>query len=557
MLDESAPVPETSGQRCEQEMTMQGSARAESAHAGSSHATSVTVREAVLRLLRAFRMTTIFGNPGSTELPLFRDFPADFRYVLGLQESLVVGMADGYAQATRNAGLVNLHSAVGVGHAMGNIFTAYKNQTPLVITAGQQARSILPFEPFLYSARPTELAQPYVKWSCEPARAEDVPAALARAYYVSMQPPRGPTFVSIPVDDWDRSCEPVEPRQVSDVVRGDPALLETIARELAAAEHPAFVIGAATARDDAWDEAIALAERHQAKVWVSPMSARNGFPENHRLFAGFLAADRAKVVASLTGHDVILVLGAPAFTYHVEGVGPHVPPGAKLFQLVDDPGVASWTPVGISVVTSLKHGIRDLLSGPPPHPRAAPAALVRPPRLSGTLTDRYLLQQLAALRPADSIIVEEAPSSRGPMHDYLPITARDTFYTCASGGLGHGLPAAIGVALGRRNEKVIALLGDGSSMYAIQGLWTAAQLKLPITFIIVNNRRYEALLQFGRHFGLARTVGTSLPDIDFRGLAVSQGCKGMRVERADALDDALREALAAPEPTLLEVVVES
>jgi benzoylformate decarboxylase len=540
---------------------MKSPARAESAHQGSSQeapvTSHVTVREAVLRLFRAFNMTTIFGNPGSTELPLFRDFPADFRYVLGLQESLVVGMADGYAQATRNAGLVNLHSAVGVGHAMGNIFTAYKNQTPLVITAGQQARSILPFEPFLFSARPTELAQPYVKWSCEPARAEDVPAALARAYYVAMQPPRGPTFVSIPVDDWDRSCEPVEPRQVSDVVRGDPALLEKISRELAAAERPAFVIGAAAARDDAWDEAIALAERHQAKVWVSPMSARNGFPENHRLFAGFLAADRAKVVASLTGHDVILVLGAPAFTYHVEGVGPHVPPGAKLFQLVDDPGVASWTPVGVSVVTSLKHGIRDLLGGPLPRPRAAPGALVRPPRLSGALTDRYLLQQLAALRPADSIIVEEAPSSRGPMHDYLPIIARDTFYTCASGGLGHGLPAAIGVALGRRNQKVIALLGDGSSMYAIQGLWTAAQLNLPITFIIVNNRRYEALLQFGRHFGLARTVGTSLPDIDFRGLAVSQGCKGLRVERADALDDSLRAALAAPEPTLLEVVVES
>jgi benzoylformate decarboxylase len=540
---------------------MQSPAPADSAHEGSSQearaTTRVTVREAVLRLFRAFRTTTIFGNPGSTELPLFRDFPADFRYVLGLQESLAVAMADGYAQATRNAGLVNLHSAVGVGHAMGNIFTAYKNQTPLVITAGQQARSILPFEPFLFSARPTELPQPYVKWACEPARAEDVPAALARAYYMAMQPPRGPTFVSIPVDDWDRVCEPVEPRQVSDVVRGDPALLETIARELAAAERPAFVIGAATARDDAWDEAIALAERHQAKVFVSPMSARNGFPENHRLFAGFLAADRAQIVASLTGHDVILVLGAPAFTYHVEGVGPHVPPGAKLFQLVDDPGIASWAPVGISVVTSLKHGIRDLLGGPAPRPRAAPAELMRPPRLSGPLTDKYLLQQLAALRPAGSIIVEEAPSSRGPMHDYLPIIARDTFYTCASGGLGHGLPAAIGVALARRNEKVIALLGDGSSMYAIQGLWTAAQLKLPITFIIVNNRRYEALLHFGRHFGLERTVGTSLPDLDFRGLAVSQGCKGMRVERVDALDEALRAALAAPEPTLLEVVVES
>jgi benzoylformate decarboxylase len=180
-------------------------ARAESARQNGPDS-RLTVRESVLRLLRAFRMTTIFGNPGSTELPLFRDFPADFRYVLGLQESLVVGMADGYAQATRNAAIVNLHSAVGVGHAMGNIFTAYKNQTPLVITAGQQARSILPFEPFLFSARPTELPQPYVKWSCEPARAEDVPAALARAYYMAMQPPRGPTFVSIPVDDWDRMC---------------------------------------------------------------------------------------------------------------------------------------------------------------------------------------------------------------------------------------------------------------------------------------------------------------------------------------------------------------
>lgn len=532
-------------------------ARAENDRRDADSKPQATVRDAVLSLFRAFRMTTIFGNPGSTELPLFRDFPADFRYVLGLQESIVVGMADGYAQATRNAGLVNLHSAVGVGHALGNIFTAYKNQTPLVITAGQQARSILPFEPFLFAAQATELPKPYVKWSCEPARAEDVPAALARAYYIAMQPPRGPTFVSIPVDDWDRPCAPVEPRQVSTAVRGDPALLDAVATELSSAERPAFVIGASVGRDDAWDEVIALAERHQAKVWVSPMSSRNGFPENHRLFAGFLASDRAKIVASLGGHDLILVLGAPAFTYHVEGVGPHVPPGAKLFQLVDDPSIASWTPVGVSVVTSLKLGIQDLLGGPAPRPRAAPDRLVRPPRLSGaSLTDRYLVQQIATLRPPGSIIVEEAPSTRTPMQDYLPIVARDTFYTCASGGLGHGLPAAVGIALGRRGEKVISLLGDGSSMYSIQGLWTAAQLKLPITFVIVNNRRYEALLQFGRHFGLPQTVGTTLNGIDFCGLAVSQGCKAVRVESSASLDDVLRTAFAASEPTLVEVIVE-
>jgi benzoylformate decarboxylase len=167
-----------------------------------------------------------------------------------------------------------------------------------------------------------------------------------------------------------------------------------------------------------------------------------------------------------------------------------------------------------------------------------------------------LLQQIASLRPAGSLIVEEAPSSRGPMHDYLPIIERDTFYTCASGGLGHGLPAAIGVALGRPGERVIAILGDGSSMYAIQGLWTAVQLNLPIAFIIVNNRRYEALVQFGQHFGLQRPVGTQLAGIDFRGIARALGCDALRVEDPEALDDALRTAFAASGPTLVDVSVE-
>src|SRR5690348_9864631 len=182
----------------------------------------MTVREAVIALLRAFRLTTWFGNPGSTELPMFRDFPADFRYVLALQESIAVGMADGFAQATRNAALVSLHAAVGVGHALGNVFTAYRNQTPLVIVAGQQARAILPYEPFLFSERATEFPRPYVKWACEPARAADVPAAVARAYYTAMQAPRGPTLVSVPVDDWDQPAEPMPPRTVSERVAGDP-----------------------------------------------------------------------------------------------------------------------------------------------------------------------------------------------------------------------------------------------------------------------------------------------------------------------------------------------
>jgi benzoylformate decarboxylase len=516
----------------------------------------VTVRDAVMSLLRELGLTTVFGNPGSTELPMFRDFPADFRYVLGLQESVVVGMADGFAQARHDAALVNLHSAIGVGHAQGGIFTAYKNQTPLVVTAGQQARSILPFEPFLYSEQAAQLPKPYVKWSVEPARAADVPAALARAYYVAMQPPRGPAFVSIPVDDWDRRCMPVQARRVSRTVAGDPVLLAAAADALRQARQPVFVVGASVARDDAWDETIALAELNQAAVWVSPMSARNSFPERHPLFAGFLPADRAAIVARLQGADFILVLGAPVFTYHVEGHGPHLPAGAALVQLTDDPGAAAWSPVGTAIVTNLKLGVAALLQSPPLGKRSAPVIAPRAPRLRpDELSDRYLLQQIAALRPAHSIIVEEAPSSRGPMHDYLPILERESFHTCASGGLGHGLPAAVGVALARPGRKIIAVLGDGSAMYGIQGLWSAADLGLPIAFIIIANSSYRALEEFGRHFDIGALPGIELPHLDFCALAAGHGVRGIRVERCEDLDAALGEVFAATTPMLLEVRV--
>lgn len=519
----------------------------------------VSVREAAFALFRAFGLTTIFGNPGSTELPMFRAFPADFRYILGLQESVVVGMADGFAQATRNAALVNLHSAAGVGHALGNIFTAYRNRTPLVITAGQQARSILPYEPFLYAQDATDFPKPYVKWSCQPARAEDVPAALARAYYVAMQAPCGPTFVSIPVDDWDKPCLPVEPRIVSRTVGGDTVLLAQAADAMNRAARPCIVVGAGAARDDAWDEIIALAERHQAAVWVSPMSARNSFPEDHRLFASFLPAHREKIVSLLAPYDFILVLGAPVFAYHVEGFGPVIPKDAALVQLTDDPAAAAWAPAGTSIVSDVKSAAAALLSRAEPRPRVAANEFRPAAPLSGdSLTDCYLLQQIAALRPPGSIIVEEAPSSREPMHDHLPITERNGFYTCASGGLGHGLPAAVGVALGRPGERVIAVLGDGSAMYAIQGLWNAAQLKLPITFIIFKNGGYHALDKFASHFGLPATVGTKLPGLDFCVLARAQGLEALHVGAPDGLDQALRRAFQSPGPVLVEVeLVES
>ena len=530
-------------------------------------ATGTSVRSATLQLLRELGMTTIFGNPGSTELPLFLGFPSDFRYVLGLQEAVVVGMADGYAQATHNAAFVNLHSAAGVGHAMGNIFTAFKNRTPLVITAGQQARSILPFDPFLHSAQATELPKPYVKWSVEPARAQDVPLAIARAYYIAMTPPRGPVLVSIPADDWALDTEPLAARRVSTQLRPEPALLAQLGDALDNCRQPAFVIGAAVDRDRAWFEAVALAERHNARVYVAPMSGRCGFPEDHRLFAGFLPAMRERIVQHLAGHDLVFALGAAAFTYHVEGQGPHLPAGAQLVQLTEDPHTAAWAPTGLSVLGSIRLGLLDLLARPAPPPRPLPAAreprpAVAAPAAGERLSVAYVLQTLAALRGADSVIVEEAPTARQVMQRHLPILQSETFYTMCSGGLGHGLPAAVGIALARRDAgspaRTVALIGDGSAMYAIQGLWSAAQLKLPITFVILKNRRYAALREFAAVFGYAPedpVAGTELPDLDFVALANGHGVRGLHVADAATLHSSLAAALHADAPLLLEVEV--
>ena len=521
------------------------------------------MRDATFALLRDFGLTTVFGNPGSTELPMFVDFPADFRYVLGLQESVVVGMADGFAQATRNAAIVNLHSAVGVGHAMGAIFTAFKNRTPMVIVAGQQSRSILPFDPFLASARATELPRPYVKWAVEPARAEDVPLAIARAYYLAMMPPRGPVLVSVPADDWGVLTDPVAPRRVSAALRPDPVLLGEIGAALDAARAPAFVIGAAVDRDGAWDQAVQLAERHHARVFIAPMAGTCGFPGDHALFAGHLSPMRERIVAALAPHDVVLALGAPAFTYHVAGEGPHVPPGTQLCQLIDDPDTAAWAPQGSSVVCSLKLGLLDLLAQPVPPARPMPAPWTRParaepPQDGERLSVAYVLQTLADHRDPASIVVEEAPSARAAMHERLPILRSGTFYEMCSGGLGFGMAAAAGVALARPDARVIALIGDGSAMYTIQALWNAAQAKLPITFIILNNGRYAALQDFAPRFGFAPGVkpeGSDLPGLDFLALAVGHGVPAQRVQGAAQLQDALPAALRSDGPVLLDIEI--
>jgi len=521
---------------------------------------SVSVREAVFALLRQLGLTIIFGNPGSTELPMFRSFPDDFRYVLGLQEAAVVGMADGYAQASGNASLVSLHSAAGVGNAMGNIFTAFKNHTPMMITAGQQARSNLPYDPFLASLQPTELPRPYVKWSIEPARPHDVPLAFARAYFTAMLPPRGPVFISIPADDWDQPSELVTERLVSNELRPEPRMIERIGDALDQSERPVFVAGAGVDRGHAFDDVVRLAEIHNARVWTAPMCGRCGFPENHPLFAGFLPAAREKIVALLDGHDFIFVIGAPAFTYHVEGHGPHIPHGATLCQLIDDPSTASWTPAGTIAVGSIRLGVVDLLARPAPKQRARPASRELAPQVESStpMSTAFVLQTLDKLRPGASLVVEEAPTARPVMQACMTFTRSQSFFTMDSGGLGYGMPAAVGVAIARPDQRVIAILGDGSSMYSIQTLWSAAQLKIPAVFLILNNGRYAALQEFAPLFGFSPgepVKGTELLGIDFVKLAQGLGCFASRVENPSELEPAFTRAFHSTSPVLIEVAI--
>ena len=367
-------------------------------------AKTVTVKQATFDLLRAFGIKKVFGNPGSTELPFLSDWPYDIDYVLGLQEASVVGMADGYAQATRNAGFVNLHSAAGVGNALGNIYTAHRNQTPLVITAGQQARSILPLQAFLQAERASEFPRPYVKYSVEPARAEDVPAAIARAYYTAMQPPCGPTFVSVPIDDWTHSAQAVAPRKVSREIGPDPEAMKQLVAALATSKHPALVVGPGIDRAEAVDLMVKAAEKTKAAVWVSPFSARCSFPERHPQFAGFLHASPGQLSDALRSYDLVVVIGAPVFTFHVEGHASIFDGATAIFQITDDPTAAAVTPAGTSIVATMKPALSMLLELLPETGRAAPEGRRLPPapHAADPIPVEFLMHSLAMAMPDDA-----------------------------------------------------------------------------------------------------------------------------------------------------------
>ena len=524
-----------------------------------SSSSSVSVKDATLNLLRAFGIRKVFGNPGSTELPFLSDWPDDIDYVLGLQEASVIGMADGYAQATRNAGFVNLHSAAGVGNALGNIYTAHRNQTPLVITAGQQARSILPLQAFLYAERASEFPRPYVKFSVEPARAEDVPAAIARAYYVAMQPPCGPTFVSVPIDDWTHQTQAVAARSVSRELGPDPDAMKALVAALTASKRPAMVVGPGVDRAQAVDLMVRLAEKAKAAVWVSPFSARCSFPERHPLFAGFLHASPAQLSDALRDHDPVVVIGAPVFTFHVEGHASIFDGTTTIFQITDDPTAAAVSPRGTSIIATMKPALAMLAEMLPETKRAMPAgrALAPAPRAGDPIPVEFLLHALSCAMPDNAALVEEAPSHRPAMQKFMPMRGQDSFYTMASGGLGYGLPAAVGMALGRPDRRTVCLVGDGSAMYSIQALWTAAQRNLPLTVVVINNAGYGAMRSFSQVMQVRNVPGLDLPDIDFVRIAQGLGCDAVRVSKSSELAPALARGLAHDGVSLIEVIVDS
>lgn len=513
-----------------------------------------TVRDATRGLLRRLGLTTVFGNPGTTEVPMLADWPDDFRYVLGLQESAVVGMADGYATETGAPVLVSLHSAGGLGHAMGAVFSAYRNRTPLVLVAGQQSRSLLPQDPFLGATEAAAFPKPYVKWSVEPARAADVPDALARAHQMAVQPPCGPAFVSVPVDDWDQPAEPVPevhriPQQVP-----DPQALEELARALEGSRRPVFVAGPAVAEDGAVDDLVELSERTGAAVWEPPMASRASFPEEHRHFRGFLQPEQRLVAEVLSHHDLAVVFGAPAFTYHVFR-GRAETEWPQTYLISDDPEISARLQGGRPVAGCVGPALRQLLAqvNPAQREQPEPRARVEPgPSPSGTPTAAHVIAELAAVLPADATVVEEAPTHRWDIQNHLPIDApRQHYLTTASGALGYGISASVGAALAGQ-RPVVAIVGDGSLMYSVQALWTAAREGASMTVLVLDNEEYAAVRLLG---GVGKLPGVELGGIDFVSVAQGLGCSARRVEQLSDLTPALHHAFAEEGPTILHVPV--
>lgn len=547
---------------------------------------SITGRSAFLALLKDEGVTKLFGNPGTTELPIMHAMTeqSDISYVLGLQEAIVVAMADGYARATGEIAAVNVHVAPGLGNAMGALYTANFSGSPIIITAGQQEQGHGLTEPLLYAPL-VPIAQPMVKWAVEVNRIEDLPRIMRRAAKVALTPPTGPVFISLPGDilNMEAAINLGESTRIDTAVRPSDGALEKLADRLLAAERPMIIAGHEIIASDALAEAARLADMLGAPVYQQTVNDGAHFLTEHPAFMGSLNRDQCYVRGVLSNHDMLLCLGADLLRMSVFSEVDPLPSDLTVVQI----GQRDWEmgknhPVDMALRADVKETVAALLpvlemrggDGLESRAKAALAELsgrnwsARRADLAARVSAQsdaspiepdWLMMSLVDNLPENAIVVDEGIISTRALLKFLPIRDRYGYFGNASGGIGWGIAAALGIQIAHPERRVVAVLGDGSAMYSIQALWTAAHLKLPITFVIANNGGYriikERLLAF---HGNDQFIAMDFKDpaIEFADLAKSLGMAAHRIETAAAFEDAYHAANQAEGPTLLEVVVQ-
>jgi benzoylformate decarboxylase len=538
-------------------------------------------RTAFLELLVDEGVTHLFGNPGTTELAIMEvvpDFP-QLKFVLGLQEAIVIGMADGYARASGRLAAANVHVAPGLGNAMGALYNAKFSNSPIILTAGQQEQGHGLLEPLLYEPL-VPIAQPLVKWAVEVTRVEDLPRILRRAVKVALTPPTGPVFVSLPGDVLEQSADLDLGRRVRVDARVRPSdeALKQLAERLLAARNPVIVAGQELASHDAFAEAGELAELLGAPVYGSSVAYGAQFPTGHAAYMGSLTRNQKQVRATLEAHDLLLCLGADLLRMSVYSPIEPLPEGLPVVHVSErgwELGKNYRTDVAIQA--NVKETLRALL--PLVRARRAPEAAARLAALKDRnwtaqrakaavaamgeaettpIDPRFLMLRISEHLPKDSVVVEEALISSLSLPGFLTVRDPRAWYGLASGGLGFAMPGAIGASLALPGRPVTAVVGDGSAMYGIQALWTAAHMKVPVTYVIANNRSYRILKErLVSMRGSDKFVGMDMkdPPIDYVGLAHAMGVPGRRVTDPNDVAPALREAAEQGGPRLIEVMV--
>jgi benzoylformate decarboxylase len=508
----------------------------------------------------------MFANPGSTEVPFLTGLPDDIRFVLGLHEGAVVGMATGFAIGRGEPSLVLLHTTAGLGNAVSALATARVNRAPLVVAVGQQDRRHLAFEPFL-AGRLAGLAGEYPVSVDHPVRAQDVPGALERAFHAATTA-RGPALVIVPMDDWEQPADDErEPAAaVGPVLRAAtaaPEAIDALAAFLAGAESPALVVGAGADDPTTWAALVELAERLVAPVFQESFGARAGFPQDHPLFAGWLPADRSRLRDLLAPHDAVLVVGAPAFRQSGYAPGRLTEPGTHVAILADDPGEVHRSPAELAVLAPPAAVCRELArllparQASPPDPFRSPPA-PPPPAPGEPLLASHVLAALAERLPRDAIVLEEAPVDRPELNQRLPARESLGYLSAAQGGLGFALAGATGLRMALPHRPVVAVVGDGSAIYGIQAVWSAAHYGVGPLFVILSNGGYAVMDR------LAELQGGSAPwpsfgEVELATIAKGFGCPARRVathdELAAALDEVVPTLADRDEPLLLDVVI--